>query len=121
MSNGVSLAAAGSGWLPYAQTADATVVTEMINDIRRLLERPDYAHIATLLPDGGPHSVPVWIDVEGRDELVVLTSPGSRKARNVKRDPRVAISITDLDQPYASVLIRGQVTQLIDGDLMPRP
>ena len=91
-------------------------MTEMSNDVRRLLERTNYAHIATLLPDGGPHSVPVWIDVEGRDELVVLTSPGSRKARNVKRDPRVAISITDVDQPFASVLIRGQVTEIIDGD-----
>jgi PPOX class probable F420-dependent enzyme len=91
-------------------------MTEMINEVRRLLERPNYAHIATLLPDGAPHSVPVWIDVEGADEVVILTSPGSRKARNVKRDPRVAISITDVDQPFASVLIRGQVTELIDGD-----
>ena len=91
-------------------------MTEMINDVRRLVERPNYAHIATLLPDGSPHSVPVWIDLEGRDELVVLTSPGSRKARNVKRDPRVAISITDVDQPFASALIRGQVTELINGD-----
>jgi PPOX class probable F420-dependent enzyme len=92
------------------------VVTEMIDEVRRLLERPNYAHIATLLPDGGPHSVPVWIDVEGPDELAILTSPGSRKARNVKRDPRVAISITDVDRPYASVLVRGHVTELIDGD-----
>ena len=91
-------------------------MTEMIYDVRRLLERPNYAHIATLLPDGAPHSVPVWIDVDGPDEVVILTSPGSRKARNVKRDPRVAISITDVDQPFASVLIRGQVTELIEGD-----
>ena len=91
-------------------------MTEMINDVRRLLERPNYAHIATLLPDGAPHSVPVWIDVEGTDQVVILTGPGSRKARNVGRDPRVAISITDVDQPFASVLIRGQVVELIDGD-----
>jgi PPOX class probable F420-dependent enzyme len=91
-------------------------VTEMINEVRRLLERPNYAHIATLLPDGAPHSVPVWIDAEGANEVVILTSPGSRKARNVKRDPRVAISITDVDQPFASVLIRGQVTEIIEGD-----
>ena len=88
----------------------------MINDVRRLLERPNYAHIATLLPSGAPHSVPVWIDVEDSDDVVILTSPGSRKARNIKRDPRVAISITDVDQPYASVLIRGQVTEVIEGD-----
>ena len=91
-------------------------MTEMINEVRRLLERPNYAHIATLLPDGAPHSVPVWIDVEGRDKLVILTSPSSRKARNVERDPRGAISITDLDQPHASALIRGQVVEFIDGD-----
>jgi PPOX class probable F420-dependent enzyme len=88
----------------------------MINDVRRLLKRPNYAHIATLLPSGAPHSVPVWIDVEVPDEVVILTSPGSQKARNIKRDPRVAISITDVDQPHASVLIRGQVTELIEGD-----
>ena len=85
-------------------------------EVRRLLERPNYAHLATLLPDGAPHSVPVWIDVEGTDKVVILTGPGSRKARNVGRDPRVAISIIDVGQPYASVLIRGQVVELIDAD-----
>ena len=88
----------------------------LTTEVRRLLERPNYAHLATLLPDGAPHSVPVWIDVEGTDKVVILTGPGSRKARNVGRDPRVAISIIDIDQPYASVLIRGQVIELIDGD-----
>jgi PPOX class probable F420-dependent enzyme len=91
-------------------------MTEMITEVRRLLERPNYAHLATLLPDGAPHSVPVWIDVQDGDKVVILTGPGSRKARNVKRDPRVAISVIDVDQPNASVLIRGQVVELIDGD-----
>jgi len=88
----------------------------LTTEVRRLLERPNYAHLATLLPDGAPHSVPVWIDVEGTDKVVILTGPGSRKARNVGRDPRVAISIIDVGQPYASVMIRGQVVELIDGD-----
>ena len=88
----------------------------LTTEVRRLLEGPNYAHLATLLPDGAPHSVPVWIDVEGTDKVVILTGPGSRKARNVGRDPRVAISIIDVGQPYASVLIRGQVVELIDGD-----
>jgi PPOX class probable F420-dependent enzyme len=90
-------------------------MTEMTADVRRLVERPNYAHIATLMPDGAPHSVPVWIDLEG-DNLVVLTGPGSRKARNLERDPRVAISIIDVDQPYASALIRGRLVERIDGD-----
>jgi PPOX class probable F420-dependent enzyme len=68
-----------------------------------------------LLPDGSPHSVPVWIDREG-DRIAVLTGPRSRKARNVARDPRVAISISDHAQPYSTALIRGRVTEVLDGD-----
>jgi PPOX class probable F420-dependent enzyme len=90
-------------------------MTEMTPEVRRLLDRPNYAHVATLLPDGAPHSVPVWIAIEG-DNLAILTGPGSRKARNIERDPRVAISLIDVDQPFLSVLIRGQVVQLVDGD-----
>ncbi|MFF5229462.1 pyridoxamine 5'-phosphate oxidase family protein [Dactylosporangium sp. NPDC000521] len=88
---------------------------ELDADVARLVEDVNYAHIATLLPDGSPHSVPVWIDREG-DRLAVLTGPGSRKARNIARDPRVAISIVDHAQPYATALIRGRVTEVLDGD-----
>ena len=90
-------------------------MTEMTPEVRRLLDRPNYAHVATLLPDGAPHSVPVWIAVEG-DNLAILTGPGSRKARNIERDPRVAISLIDVDQPFLSALIRGQVVELVDLD-----
>ena len=51
-----------------------------------LITGANQAHIATLLPDGAPHSVPVWAGWEG-DLLVFITGPGSRKARNVARDP----------------------------------
>ena len=76
-------------------------MTELNADVKRLLDRPNYAHMATLLPDGAPHTVPVWIAREEED-LVILTGPGSRKARNTERDPRVAISLIDVDQPYAA-------------------
>lgn len=90
-------------------------MAKLTADVRRLLEGANYAHLATLLPDGAPHSVPVWIGVEG-DQITVLTGPGSRKARNVKRDPRVSISVIDNDQPFASALIRGHVAEWLDGD-----
>ena len=90
-------------------------MTELSTDVKRLLDRPNYAHVATLLPDGAPHTVPVWIACEG-ENVVILTGPGSRKARNTERDPRVAISLIDVDQPYASVLIRGRVLERIDGE-----
>jgi len=76
---------------------------------------PNFAHVATGLPDGGPHSVPAWIGLEG-SRIVFLTSPGSRKARNLERDPRIAISITDRNQPHAMAQIRGRVIERIEGD-----
>jgi PPOX class probable F420-dependent enzyme len=72
---------------------------ELSDDVRALLEGANIAHVATVLPDGGPHSAPVWIGTEG-DRIAFLTSPGSRKARNLQHDPRVAISITDREQGY---------------------
>jgi PPOX class probable F420-dependent enzyme len=84
-------------------------------DVRDLVEGVNYARIATLLPDGSPHSVPVWIGFAG-DQIAVLTSPGSRKARNLDRDPRVAISITDHERPFVMAQIRGRVVERVTGE-----
>ena len=67
--------------------------------MRALFEGPNYGHVATLLPDGSPHSVAVWVGLEG-DEIVFFTQTTSLKARNLERDPRVAISMVDHDDPY---------------------
>jgi PPOX class probable F420-dependent enzyme len=83
--------------------------------VRALFDGANYAHIATLLPDGAPHSVPVWVGVEGT-QVAFLTSPSSRKAQNINRDPRVAISITQRDRPFVMAQIRGRVVQRIEGD-----
>jgi PPOX class probable F420-dependent enzyme len=91
-------------------------MTTMLNpDVRRVLDGASIAHLATVLPDGAPHSVPVWIGTEG-DHVVILTGPGSRKARNLRRDPRVALSLTPADNPFQPVIIRGRVVEWIEGD-----
>ncbi len=90
-------------------------MTELSDDVRALVDGPNYAHVATVLPDGGPHSVPVWVGLEG-NRVAFLTSPGSRKARNLDRDPRVAISITDHDQPFTMAQILGRVTERLEGE-----
>jgi PPOX class probable F420-dependent enzyme len=82
------------------------------SDIRALFDGPNIAHVATLRADGAPHTVPVWIGLED-EKIVILTSPQSQKARNLSRDPRIAISITDRDQPTAMASIRGRVTDII--------
>lgn len=84
-------------------------------DVLRLIDGVNYAHVATLLPDGAPHTVPVWVGREG-DRIAILTAPSARKARNVSRDPRVAISVVDHEKPYIMAQIRGRVTELLDGD-----
>jgi PPOX class probable F420-dependent enzyme len=88
----------------------------MINaDVRRILSTNVVAHLATVLPDGAPHSIPLWVDPEG-DYIAIMTGPDSRKARNLRRDPRVALSLTPADNPFEPVIIRGRVEKWIDGD-----
>jgi PPOX class probable F420-dependent enzyme len=90
-------------------------MTELSDAVRALFDGPNYAHVATVLPNGGPHSVPVWVGLEG-DQIAFLTSPSSRKARNIEHDPRVAISVAGHDQPFAMAQVRGRVTERVEGD-----
>jgi PPOX class probable F420-dependent enzyme len=80
------------------------------DDAKQLIDRANFAHLATLMSDGAPQSVPVWIGREG-ERLVVCTGEGSLKAKNTKRDPRVAISVVDFHNPYEEVQIRGRVVE----------
>ena len=80
------------------------------SDIRQLLDRSNFAHLATLMLDGSPQSAPVWVGREG-DRLLVCTGEGSLKARNTRRDPRIALSIVDMRDPYMEVELRGRVVE----------
>lgn len=82
---------------------------------RELVAGPHVAHLATVLPDGAPHSVPLWVSWEG-DRLAFLTGPHSRKARNVARDPRVSVSVTHTEQPWLMATLFGRVARVLDGD-----
>ena len=83
--------------------------------VRRVLDGTPIAHLASVLPDGSPHTVPLWIGTYG-ERIVFLTGPQSRKARNLRRDPRVAISLTPADNPFQPIIIRGQVVEWLEGD-----
>jgi PPOX class probable F420-dependent enzyme len=85
------------------------------DDVRELFDGPNYAHLATVLPDGSPHSVPIWAGVEG-DRIAFFTQTRSRKARNLARDGRTAVSVTDHENPYRSAWARGRVTGTLEGD-----
>jgi PPOX class probable F420-dependent enzyme len=84
-------------------------------DVRRVIEGTSIAHLATILPDGSPHTVPLWVHARG-EQIVFLTGPDSVKARNLRRDPRVALSIAPVDDPFTPVLVRGRVVDWLEGD-----
>jgi PPOX class probable F420-dependent enzyme len=89
--------------------------SDLDSDLVDVLDGTPIAHIATVLPDGAPHSVPVWVGTH-EGHVVVMTGPGSQKARNLRRDPRVAISLTPADNPFYPVALRGRVVTWLSGE-----
>jgi PPOX class probable F420-dependent enzyme len=87
------------------------VAAALPDDARELLEAPNIAHLTTLMPDGSPQVTPVWVDYDGR-YVLVNTAEGRQKPRNMRRDPRVALSLTDRENPYVWAMIRGRVVEL---------
>lgn len=90
-------------------------MTPLTDEVRDLLTAPNLVHLATLMPDGSPHTVAVWADLEG-DHVFFFTQPQSRKARNLEADPRVALSVVDRNNPYRSARVRGRVVATHTGD-----
>ena len=83
--------------------------------VRELLEAANFISLATLTGDGAPHATTVWVAVEdGRP--CFFTQPSSPKARNIDRDPRVAIAVFDRTNPYRTGQLRGSVTETVEGD-----
>jgi PPOX class probable F420-dependent enzyme len=78
-----------------------------------LFQKRAFANLATLMPDGRPQVTPVWIDYDG-GRLIVNTAKGRQKDRNMRRDPRVSLSIVDPDNPYRYLEVRGKVSDITE-------
>jgi len=85
-------------------------VVEIPQSHRDIIERPNYGHLATLMPDGSPQCTPVWVDIDGND-ILINTAEGRQKVRNLDRDGRVALSIHDSENPYRYIQVRGRVVE----------
>ncbi len=83
------------------------------DDMKRLIDAANFAHLATLQADGSPKVEPVWLGREG-DRLLIATDRKSLKSSNLDRDPRVAISLVARENPYEQLLIRGRVVECRD-------
>jgi PPOX class probable F420-dependent enzyme len=88
---------------------------QIINQYLDLFEKKSFAHIATLMKNGSPQVSPVWVDYDG-SYLLVNTARGRQKMINIQRDPRVALSIQDPDNPYRKLLVRGRVVEETEKD-----
>ncbi|MGH2750710.1 MAG: PPOX class F420-dependent oxidoreductase [Actinomycetota bacterium] len=88
---------------------------EIPQEYQDLMATRGFAHVASLGPDGGPHSTPVWYDYDGTHVLFSLTT-GRQKYHNLSRRPRVALSIIDPDNPYKYLEVRGVVADIVDDE-----
>ena len=84
---------------------------QMSEGVRRLFEEANFAHLATVMPDGSPQVTPVWVDYDGR-HILVNTAEGRQKPRNIRRDPRVAIDVIRQGSEYAFAQVRGRVVEI---------
>ncbi|MFP8955826.1 PPOX class F420-dependent oxidoreductase [Natrialbaceae archaeon A-CW3] len=74
-----------------------------------LFDRKTVAHVSTIMPDGTPQVTPVWIDVDDEGYVLVNTARNRRKEKNVRKNPKIGVSIPDPDDPYRYLSIRGEV------------
>jgi PPOX class probable F420-dependent enzyme len=80
------------------------------SEARAFLEQPYHAHVATLRHDGSVHAVVVWQDPEG-ERLTLNTAEGRAWRNNVKRDPRVTVTVIDPENAFHWVSVRGRVVE----------
>src|SRR5229473_8174881 len=87
------------------------MATPIPGNVRELLDAPNYVHLATLRADGSPRNWVVWVGLEN-NYILVCTSDAIGKAKDMRRDPRVALSVTDAANPYRMAAIQGRVVEI---------
>jgi PPOX class probable F420-dependent enzyme len=85
-------------------------IPEKFHDI---LNKKAFAQLATIMPDGAPQVSPVWFEYDGQN-IIINSAKGRVKDRNMRRDPRVGLDITDPDNPYRHISIRGRVIDITE-------
>ena len=89
------------------------MASKIPEELKDILNKRAFAHLATLMPDGSPQVTPVWCDFDGTH--VRINSAKSRlKDKIMRRDKRVALSIQDPDNPYRYLAIRGNVDEITE-------
>jgi PPOX class probable F420-dependent enzyme len=90
-------------------------MAELSDTARRLFEDPNLLFVGTVNSDGSPQVTPVWTHVEN-GYITFNTAVGRAKERNLRRDPRIGLSIASRDDPMEKVDVIGRVVDMIEGD-----
>jgi PPOX class probable F420-dependent enzyme len=90
-------------------------MAELSEKARKLFEDPNFLFVATINADGSPQVTPVWTALDN-GHITFNTAVGRVKERNLRRDPRVGLSITAKDNPMDKVDIAGRVVDFVEGD-----
>ncbi|MGY5129185.1 PPOX class F420-dependent oxidoreductase [Streptomyces nigrescens] len=84
------------------------------DDLKQLLDTPVFVTVTTVQPDGSPQASPVWVKRDG-DDLLISTTVGRRKEKNIRRDPRVSVVVQPSDAPYTYAEVRGTASLSTEG------
>jgi PPOX class probable F420-dependent enzyme len=89
-------------------------MSQLTEPVVQLLKGKNFAYLSMLMNDGSPQVTPTWVDIdEDGNSILINTAEGRVKHKNVSRDPRVAICVSDQNNPYNMVSIREKVIQQI--------
>jgi PPOX class probable F420-dependent enzyme len=81
----------------------------------KLLEAPNFAHVATIRRDGSPHVTAIWVDWDG-EHILLNSAQGRAKVEHIRRDPRVAVSVSDNSDEYRNLRVRGTAEIVDEGE-----
>ncbi|MER7821305.1 PPOX class F420-dependent oxidoreductase [Streptomyces sp. NPDC048331] len=85
------------------------------DDLKKLIDdSPVFATVATIQPDGSPQLSITWLTRDG-DDLLVSTTVGRRKEKNLRADPRITVMINPADAPYSYAEVRGTAALTTEG------
>lgn len=86
------------------------VLKEITPEVEKLFRDKNFASFATMMDDCSPQVTPVWVDYDNGN-ILINTAEGRAKLTNVKKNPRVAVSVTDSSNPYTMVSVRGRIVE----------
>jgi PPOX class probable F420-dependent enzyme len=90
-------------------------MSQITEPVAQLLKGKNFAYVLTLMKDGSPQVTHTWVDIDkDGNSILINTAEGRIKHKNMSRDPRVAISVSDQNNPYDMLSIRGRVIEQIN-------